>query len=272
MRPRAGAFRRFQIPGEPILPRVFTVRHIAAALLALAAATMAAPAAAQSLADLVSSAQAARVAPNGDAGLPPGAAAIFGSREFKAGSLQGLPQWQRVLAKMKQQRAGYLRCSEDASACQSEAQRAWREVVQLAAKGAPRDRLKIVNQYFNRLPYRLDSAVYGVNEYWATPDEFLRLSGDCEDYAIAKFFALRQLGYDAEALRIVILWDEIRGIGHAVLAVYQPQGIVILDNLSELIVSHERYKHYIPQYSMNETTRWAHVHAKKIPTLVAQKR
>ena len=49
----------------------------------------------------------------------------------------------------------------------------------------------------------------------------MRMSGDCEDYAIAKFFALRQLGFGAEQMRIVILWDEIRGIGHAVLAVYQ---------------------------------------------------
>ena len=139
----------------------------------------------------------------------------------------------------------------------------------------PMWRLKIAcgwsNSYFNKQPYRQDSEVYGVNEYWATPDEFLRMSGDCEDYAIAKFFALRQLGFDAETMRIVILWDEIRGIGHAVLAVYQTDKILILDNLSELIVPHERYRHYIPQYSMNESSRWAHIHSKKIPTLMAQK-
>ena len=229
------------------------------------------PAQAQSLADLVSSAQAARVAPGGNAGLSAGQD-LFGSREFKSPSLRGLPQWQRVLGKMKQQRAGYLQCSEDASACKTDAQRAWREVVRQAAQAAPRDQLKIVNRYFNRLPYRLDNEVYGVNEYWATPDEFLRTSGDCEDYAIAKFFALRQLGFGPDQMRIVILWDEIRSIGHAVLAVYSAKGILILDNLSELIVTHERYRHYIPQYSMNESNRWAHVHSKKIPTLVAQKK
>lgn len=252
------------------MPRSFVARRLAPALLALGFALAAQPVGAQSLADLVSGVQAARVAPGADGGLT-GDRAIFGSREFKAASLQGLPQWQRVLRKMQRQREGYLRCSQDASACETEAQKAWRQVVLQAAAASPEQRLNVVNRYFNQLPYRLDNEVYGVNEYWATPEEFLRMSGDCEDYAIAKFFALRQLGFAAEALRIVILWDEIRGIGHAVLAVYQPQGIVILDNLSELIVSHDRYKHYIPQYSMNESSRWAHVHAKKIPTLVAQR-
>ena len=253
------------------MPRASEARRLAPALIVLACAAVALPAQAQSLADLVSSAQTARVAPSGDAGLP-GNQAIFGSREFQSRSLRGLPQWQRVLGKMKQIRQGFLRCAQDAAACRTDAQRSWREVVQQAAKLSREEQLKFVNGYFNRQPYRLDTEVYGVNEYWATPDEFLRMSGDCEDYAIAKFFALRQLGFAADTLRIVILWDEIRSIGHAVLAVYEPQGILILDNLSELIVGHERYRHYIPQYSMDESSRWAHVHSKKIPTLLAQRK
>ena len=84
-------------------------------------------------------------------------------------------------------------------------------------------------------------------------------SGDCEDFAIAKFFALRQLGFGEREMRVVILMDEIRGIGHAVLAIYESDEIVILDSLSNMILPHSRYKHYRPQYSMNETTRWAHV-------------
>ena len=84
-------------------------------------------------------------------------------------------------------------------------------------------------------------------------------SGDCEDYSIAKYFALRQLGFNKEELRIVILMDRIRGIGHAVLAYYAKDQILILDSLSNLILPHSRYKHYVPQYSMNETTRWAHI-------------
>ena len=54
-----------------------------------------------------------------------------------------------------------------------------------------------------------------------------------------------------------MLFDRIRNIGHAILAVYEPNEVLILDSLSNFITSHMRYRHYIPQYSMNETTRWA---------------
>jgi predicted transglutaminase-like cysteine proteinase len=120
-------------------------------------------------------------------------------------------------------------------------------------------KLRKVNQYFNRWPYKEDNEVYGMREYWASPTEFLRRSGDCEDFAIAKFFALRHLGIANEEMRVIILWDTIRAIGHAVLAVYEKDDILVLDSLSSRILSHWKYKQYVPQYSMNETTRWAHV-------------
>ena len=60
-------------------------------------------------------------------------------------------------------------------------------------------------------------------------------------------------------MRVVILMDEIRGIGHAILAIYEADEIIVLDSLSNMILPDTRYKHYRPQYSMNQTVRWAHV-------------
>ena len=135
-----------------------------------------------------------------------------------------------------------------------------------AADRTRQDQLQLVNQFFNRWPYKSDSQAFGRREYWASPSVFMARSGDCEDYAIAKYFALRQLGFDKEELRIVVLYDRIRNLGHAVLAVYGGNDILILDSLSNFITTHTRYRHYIPQYSMNETTRWAHVdHSRAIP-------
>lgn len=119
--------------------------------------------------------------------------------------------------------------------------------------------LKAVNKYFNQWPYRLDIERYGVTDYWAAPEEFLTLSGDCEDYSIAKYFALKQLGFNSRHMRIVVVKDRIRNVGHAVLAVYLDGTAYILDNLSNLVLPHTKYSHYIPQYSVNETNRWAHV-------------
>jgi predicted transglutaminase-like cysteine proteinase len=123
-----------------------------------------------------------------------------------------------------------------------------------------------VNKFFNKWPYRLDKANWGVSDYWETPWEFLRKSGDCEDYAIAKFYALQELGFSPDQMRIVAVRDAIRGIGHAVLAVYAKDDIYILDNQTDMVLSHTKYKHYIPQYSVNEHYRWMHVAPRKRTT------
>lgn len=187
---------------------------------------------------------------------------LFGSTEIASNNLTALPQWLRVLSKMKTERKQFHACLASRAACTTTALKSWRELTE-AAKGKPElEKLKIVNAYFNRWPYKVDRELYGVNEFWATPQEFMKRSGDCEDYAIAKFFALRDLGFSNDQLRIVILMDRIRRIGHAVLAVYALGDILILDSLTDLIFSHKKYHHYVPQYSMNETTRWAHFYDK----------
>lgn len=200
----------------------------------------------QTLADLANASQA----------LPDG---LFGSREFRSNSLRGLPQWTRVLKKTGQEMPEFIACTRDRQRCTSPTLRQWRQIITQAAGLDRKAQLKAVNDFFNRWPYKLDGELYGRREYWATPSEFMARSGDCEDYAIAKYFALRQLGWDKEEMRVVILMDRIRAIGHAVLAVYIDGQALILDSLSNLILPHDRYKHYLPQYSMNETTRWAHV-------------
>jgi predicted transglutaminase-like cysteine proteinase len=118
---------------------------------------------------------------------------------------------------------------------------------------------------FNKWPYRLDQDAYGTSDWWATPQEFLKISGDCEDFAITKYFALRELGFAADDLRIVILKDRIRGIAHAVLAVFLQGDAYVLDNVSSAIFSHTRLKHYVPYYSLNERHRWSHIPVDKQP-------
>ena len=51
-----------------------------------------------------------------------------------------------------------------------------------------------------RTTYLEDLANYGLPDYWATPLQFLDRDGDCEDYAIAKFVSLRELGFAADEL------------------------------------------------------------------------
>jgi len=133
---------------------------------------------------------------------------------------------------------------------------AWLQARKTAA-GLDRDgQLQAVNRFFNRWPYKTDRALYRTSEYWAAPDEFMTHSGDCEDYAIAKFFALRELGFANRALRIAVVYDNLRRIGHAVLAVYAEGDILILNNQTDTIASHTRYDNFVPWYLVNETTLW----------------
>jgi predicted transglutaminase-like cysteine proteinase len=184
---------------------------------------------------------------------------LLGSTEFRSDRLDGLPQWTRVLDTMARERPTFERCAADVIECPTPALRNWHRIIAAAAQLPPDQQIGAINTAFNRWPYKEDTEVYGLQEYWATPSEFMAHSGDCEDYAIAKYFALRQLGFSKDAMRVVILKDRIRGVGHAVLAIYRQDRILILDSLSNMILPDDRYKHYVPQYSMNETTRWAHV-------------
>lgn len=188
--------------------------------------------------------------------IPPGTG-LFGSHEFRS-SLKALPQWLRVMQSAQGQVEELSRCNPERESC-SAAALSWQKILHEARHQSGLERLKTVNAFFNRWPYRLDIDVYGTSEYWATPHEFLRLSGDCEDYGITKYYALKQLGVPIDNLRIVMLYDTIRGIAHAVLAVKNGDDFYILDNLTDMVLSHKKYEHYQPQYSVNERYRWAHV-------------
>jgi predicted transglutaminase-like cysteine proteinase len=193
---------------------------------------------------------------------PPAAAAassLFGTVEFRAESLAALPQWQRTLRRIADEERIYQACARDAAACPFRAVLAWQSMLQ-AQLGRPAiDQLQAVNRFLNEWVYKSDELNYGRRDYWATPLEFLRHSGDCEDYAIIKYVSLRQLGYPADQLRLVVVRDTLRDLAHAVLAVYLPDDVYVLDNLTSAVLPQRRVTHYVPYYSINETTRWAHV-------------
>jgi predicted transglutaminase-like cysteine proteinase len=65
-------------------------------------------------------------------------------------------------------------------------------------------------------------------------------------------------------MRIALLKDSIRNIAHAVLAVKLEDETYILDNMSDLVLPHTKYDHYVPQYSVNEFYRWAHISPRAI--------
>lgn len=185
---------------------------------------------------------------------PAGKIRLFGTVEFK-GKISRLPLWTGVLDRMLAWK-GYFNSGEMSKL---PSKSGWQMLKKEVGPLDPMGRLKAVNKFFNQWPYRLDAANYGLPDYWAIPLEFLKKSGDCEDYAIAKFYALQEFGFSGDEMRIVAVKDVIRGIGHAVLVVWLDGDAYVLDNQTNMVLPHTRYKHYVPQYSVNEQFRWMHV-------------
>ena len=118
--------------------------------------------------------------------------------------------------------------------------------------------LREINTEMNKRPYITDQVNWNLPDYWATPLQFLQKGGDCEDFAIAKYMALRAPGVPVEDMRIVVLNDLNLGIAHAVLAVYVNAGPYILDNQISKVVPASTIRHYQPVYSINENGWWLH--------------
>lgn len=117
-----------------------------------------------------------------------------------------------------------------------------------------RSQLTEVNRFFNQFEYVEDIAQWGENDYWATPQEFLGTQkGDCEDFVIAKYFALRKLGVPDDRLYLTYVKALKQNIAHMVLSYFEtPSSIpLILDNYNPEIVGANARQDLLPVYSFN---------------------
>ena len=182
---------------------------------------------------------------------------LFESREIKSTSLGAFKQWLSVMDRYSRERKlENGPCTDaDPPICHLVE---WKAFLS-GLKGKSRmDQLQEVNRYMNAHPYILDMVNWGVQDYWETPKEFLDRNGDCEDYAIAKFYSMRALGMDNTNLRIVVLQDMNLQIPHAILVAYVDGKAFALDNQIPEVVSTEIIHHYRPFYSINEEAWWLH--------------
>ncbi len=122
--------------------------------------------------------------------------------------------------------------------------------------------LERANDYYNFQPYLLDIRHWGHDDYWATPAEFLASNGgDCEDYAIAKYFALKEVGVPIERMRIVYVMALTRDRSqqaHMVLAYYpRPDAtpLILDDSIHGQIAPASARPDLIPVYSFNDDDR-----------------
>jgi predicted transglutaminase-like cysteine proteinase len=145
------------------------------------------------------------------------------------GSLQKL--WRSASKKLPGEHRILALCRMDAEKCPAAATR-FLAVINRAAEEDGWTRIAEINRAIN-LDIRpvSDIAQYGSTEVWPTPlMAFAANAGDCKDYAIAKYVALRELGFAEDDLRLVIV--HIRGGDeyHAVVAARFDSRWLVLDN------------------------------------------
>lgn len=116
------------------------------------------------------------------------------------------------------------------------------------------EKLEAVNQFFNLVKYKSDMKVYAKKDYWATPWEFLGKDvGDCEDYVISKYFALKYLGVDSKKLFFTYVRSTKFKQPHMVLTYFKtPRSEpLILDNNNRKIFPASKRKDLTPIYNFN---------------------
>ena len=118
-------------------------------------------------------------------------------------------------------------------------------------------KLFCVNNFFNRIPYQSDMKSWGREDYWAAPLEtVVKGRADCEDYAIAKFYTLIEMGIPQEKLFLIYLKRQDTLAPHFVLAYYESETAepLILDNRNTDITSCRLGEDLIPVYRFNLKT------------------
>jgi len=159
----------------------------------------------------------------------------------------------------------FLRQSQRFGPRATEIAQALIETIQLSMRGDEEQRLTVINQFFNRrILFREDTEVWGQIDYWASPLEmFGKGAGDCEDYAIGKYFALTAAGIAPARLRLVYVKAMLGGVGgvqqaHMVLAYYPGPTAepLILDNLIGDIRPASRRPDLVPVFSFNADGLW----------------
>lgn len=162
-------------------------------------------------------------------------------------------KWRAVVRDLSAEQRILERCRADAAGCPVAAKR-FLAVIDAAKRVEDDMRIAQINRAINlNIRGATDIELYGATEYWATPlKTFAKGAGDCEDYAIAKYVALRELGVPAERLRLVVVRDNKANDYHAVAAVRSGRRWMILDNRTLEIRADVEIAEFDPLYVLDQ--------------------
>ncbi len=152
-----------------------------------------------------------------------------------------------------------LRVEKDYGQYASQRINEWYQLINDYRDKQPRDQLELVNNFFNQLAFVNDTEHWGEEDYWATPVQMLASNGgDCEDFSIAKYFTLREMGIPQERMRLTYVKALQLDQAHMVLTYYPSPDSepLVLDNLDAAILPSSQRTDLVPVYSFNGNGLW----------------
>ena len=174
---------------------------------------------------------------------------LFGTYEKVSTNIQPFTKWTGVLKRHQKQMRSIDRAVFTA----------WFDRISHLQNQSMEVKMRQVNNIVNLNRYVNDQRGWGQSDHWATPIEFLKKQyGDCEDFAILKFLALKALGVPETKMRLAVVHDMQKNIPHAVLIVYHNGQAFLLDNQIKQVVNTTQVAHYKPYYSISRTAWWMH--------------
>jgi predicted transglutaminase-like cysteine proteinase len=176
----------------------------------------------------------------------------FGLFMFRAPEGMLWRKWRGIEADMAREQVVLDKCRGDAENCPSYAAQFLRLINAVKAK-AGRAQLDEANRAVNTaIRYVSDFSQHGEADRWSAPlATFATAKGDCEDYAIAKYVALREAGFPREELRLVLVRDRAVRQDHAVLAARLDDHWLILDNRQSQLIEDSDASSFTPLFAIN---------------------
>jgi len=135
----------------------------------------------------------------------------------------------------------------------------WKSLIDSGSQWSDIEKLTSVNDFVNQFNFVDDIDHWKQEDYWATPLQTLvTKGGDCEDFAIAKYFTLSAMGLDENKMRLTYVKALTINKAHMVVSYFEQPNAepLVLDNLNRNIVLASQRQDLVPVYSFNGTGLW----------------
>jgi predicted transglutaminase-like cysteine proteinase len=162
-------------------------------------------------------------------------------------------RWAELYSRILSEEKTLAACRSGEDTCPTAA-RQFLHIIELGQQRQGRARLGEINRAVNLSikPVR-EWARHAADDFWLAPIATLNAGvGDCKDYAIVKYVALRESGISPDDLRFVVVRDVKLKTDHAIVAVRLEEEWLVLDNRTLIMANAAEVRHYDPLFVLDD--------------------